>query len=70
MAVLTSVGRFDLHRRAEKALSSARFVMDDVASAKECLQTSDSFWKLHMKETGMALTESPGSNLCHPQDLL
>jgi two-component system, OmpR family, response regulator len=37
MTVLTFVARFDLHRRIEKALSS-QFVMDDVASAKECLQ--------------------------------
>ena len=37
MTVLTFVARFDLHRRVEKALSS-QFVMDDVASAKECLQ--------------------------------
>ena len=37
MAVLTFVARFDLHRRVEKALGS-QFVMDDVASAKECLQ--------------------------------
>jgi two-component system OmpR family response regulator len=37
MKVLTFVAR-DLHRRIEKALSSAQFVMDNVASAKECLQ--------------------------------
>ena len=37
MTVLTFLARFDLHRRVEKALSS-QFVMDDVASAKECLQ--------------------------------
>jgi two-component system OmpR family response regulator len=39
MTLLTFVARFDLHRRVEKALSS-RFVMDDVASAKECLQVA------------------------------
>jgi DNA-binding response OmpR family regulator len=39
MTVLTFVARFDLHRRVEKALSS-QFVMDDVASAKECLQVA------------------------------
>jgi two-component system, OmpR family, response regulator len=38
MTVLTLVARIDLHRHVERALSSARFVMDDVASAKECLQ--------------------------------
>jgi two-component system, OmpR family, response regulator len=36
--VLTFVARFDLRRRVEKALSSAQVVMDDVDSAKECLQ--------------------------------
>jgi hypothetical protein len=39
MTVLTFVARFDLHSRVEKALSSV-FVMDDVASAKECLQVA------------------------------
>jgi len=39
MTVLSFVARFDLHRRVEKALSS-QFVMDDVASAKECLQVA------------------------------
>jgi two-component system, OmpR family, response regulator len=38
MKVLTFVARLDLHRRIEKALSSAQFVMDNVASAEECLQ--------------------------------
>ena len=37
MTVLTFLARVDLHRRVEKALGS-QFVMDDVASAKECLQ--------------------------------
>jgi two-component system, OmpR family, response regulator len=37
MTVLTFVARFDLRRRVEKALSS-QFVIDDVASAKECLK--------------------------------
>ncbi len=39
MTVLTFVARFDLHRRVERALSS-QFVMDHVASAKECLQVA------------------------------
>jgi DNA-binding response OmpR family regulator len=40
MTVLILVARFDLHRRVEKALRSAEFVMNDVASAKECLQAA------------------------------
>jgi two-component system OmpR family response regulator len=40
MAVLSFVSRFDLHRRVEKALSLAQFVMDEVASAKGCLQAA------------------------------
>jgi DNA-binding response OmpR family regulator len=38
MKVLTFIPRLNLHRRVEKALSSAQFLMDDVASAKGCLQ--------------------------------
>jgi DNA-binding response OmpR family regulator len=40
MKVLTFIPRLHLHRRVEKALSSAQFLMDDVASAKECLQVA------------------------------
>jgi two-component system, OmpR family, response regulator len=40
MTVLTLIPRLDLHRRIEKALSSAQFLMDDVASPKECLQVA------------------------------
>jgi two-component system, OmpR family, response regulator len=40
MIVLTLVARIDLHKRVERALSMAQFVMDDVASAKECLQVA------------------------------
>jgi hypothetical protein len=40
MAVLSLIPRLDLHRRVEKALSSAQFLMDDVASVKECLQVA------------------------------
>ena len=38
MRVLTFLPRCDLQRRVEKALSSAQFVVETVASAKECLQ--------------------------------
>ena len=38
MKVLTFLPRCDLQRRVEKALSSAQFVVETVASAKECLQ--------------------------------
>jgi two-component system, OmpR family, response regulator len=38
MTVLTFVPRFDLRRRVEKALGSAQFAVEDVASAKECLR--------------------------------
>jgi two-component system OmpR family response regulator len=38
MRVLTFLPRCDLQRRVEKALSSAQFVVEKVASAKECLQ--------------------------------
>jgi DNA-binding response OmpR family regulator len=40
MTVLTFLPRFDLHRRVEKALGSAQFAVDDVASAKECLHVA------------------------------
>jgi len=40
MKVLTFVARIDLHRRVERALSSAHFVVDDVASAKDCLRVA------------------------------
>ena len=38
MRVLTFLPRFDLQRRVAKALSSAQFVVETAASAKECLQ--------------------------------
>ena len=38
MRVLTFLPRSDLQRRVEKALTSAQFVVEKVASAKECLQ--------------------------------
>jgi two-component system OmpR family response regulator len=38
MRVLTFLPRCDLQRRVEKALSSAQFLVEKVASAKECLQ--------------------------------
>ena len=38
MKVLTFLPRIDLQRRVEKALSSAQFVVEAVATAKECLQ--------------------------------
>ena len=40
MTVLTFVARFDLRRRVEKAVSSAQYLVDDVASEKECLQVA------------------------------
>jgi two-component system OmpR family response regulator len=40
LTVLSFVVRSDLHRRLEKALSAAQFVMDHVFSAKECLQAA------------------------------
>jgi two-component system OmpR family response regulator len=40
MTVLIFIARYDVHRRVEKALRSAEFVMNDVASAKECLQAA------------------------------
>jgi two-component system OmpR family response regulator len=42
MTVLTFIPRPDLRRRVEKALGSAQFLMDDVASSKECLQVAQS----------------------------
>jgi two-component system OmpR family response regulator len=38
MKVLTFLPRCDLQRRVERALSSAQFVVETVASAQECLQ--------------------------------
>ena len=38
MKVLTFLTRFDLQRRIERALSSAQFVVEEVVSAKECVQ--------------------------------
>jgi two-component system OmpR family response regulator len=40
MKVLTFIPRFDLQRRLAKALSSAQFVVETVATAKECLQVT------------------------------
>jgi two-component system, OmpR family, response regulator len=40
MTVLTFIARFDLYRRVEKALGSAQFLVDDVPSAKQCLQAA------------------------------
>jgi two-component system, OmpR family, response regulator len=40
MKLLSFLPRRTLQRRIEKALSSAQFLMDDVASAKECLQAA------------------------------
>jgi two-component system OmpR family response regulator len=42
MKVLTFLPRCDLKRRVEKALSSARFVVDNAASAKDCSQSTRS----------------------------
>jgi two-component system OmpR family response regulator len=42
MKVLTFLPRCDLKRRVEKALSSARFVVDNAASAKDCSQLTRS----------------------------
>jgi two-component system, OmpR family, response regulator len=38
MKVLTFIPRADLQRRVAKALSSAQFVVENVATAKDCLQ--------------------------------
>ena len=38
MKVLAFLPRCDLKRRVEKALSSARFLVDNAASAKDCSQ--------------------------------
>jgi len=38
MKILSFLPRIDLKRRVEKALSSAQFVVETVASAEECLQ--------------------------------
>jgi DNA-binding response OmpR family regulator len=40
MKVLTFIPRFDLQRRLAKALSSAQFVVETVATAKECLHVA------------------------------
>jgi two-component system, OmpR family, response regulator len=40
MKVLSFLPRCTLQRRVDKALSSAQFLMDDVTSAKECLQAA------------------------------
>lgn len=40
MKLLSFLPRCTLQRRLEKALSSAQFLTDDVASAKECLQAA------------------------------
>jgi two-component system OmpR family response regulator len=42
MKVLTFLPRCDLKGRVEKALSSARFVVDNAASAKDCSQSTRS----------------------------
>ena len=40
MKVLSFLPRCTLQRRVEKALRSAQFLMDDLASAKQCLQAA------------------------------